>query len=76
MDENMKSIMMTYPDFIRLPRGIKQMLVASESLFFAEVGARTKRPAREALTIPVSFKRELTFESASRFPAWNNTRRN
>jgi hypothetical protein len=32
----MKSIVVTYPDYQSLPKGIKKMLVASESLFFAE----------------------------------------
>jgi hypothetical protein len=72
----MKSIMMTYPDFIRLPRGIKQMLVASESFFFAEAGARTQQPALGVLKIHVSFKQQQTFEPASRFPVWNNAWRN
>jgi hypothetical protein len=32
----MKSIITTYPDFHALPKGIKRMLLASESFFFAE----------------------------------------
>jgi hypothetical protein len=32
----MKSIITTYPDFHTLPKGIKRMLLASESFFFAE----------------------------------------
>ncbi|MGH7941570.1 MAG: hypothetical protein ACREE6_14400 [Limisphaerales bacterium] len=35
----LKSIVCTYPDFRMLPKGLKQMLVASESLFFNEVSA-------------------------------------
>jgi len=34
----MKSIMFTYPGFQSLPRGIKQMLVTSETHFFGEAG--------------------------------------
>ena len=30
----MKSILVTYPDFRSLPKGIKRMLLISESLFF------------------------------------------
>jgi hypothetical protein len=30
----MRSIVMTYPDFQSLPKGIKKMLVISENLFF------------------------------------------
>jgi hypothetical protein len=33
----LKSIVCTYPDFRALPKGLKQMLVASENLFFSEV---------------------------------------
>ena len=32
----MKSIVVTYPDFQKLPRAIKRLLVASESFFFQE----------------------------------------
>ena len=32
----MKSIVFTYPGFQALPRGIKQLLVTSESIFFKE----------------------------------------
>jgi hypothetical protein len=33
----MKSIITTYPDFMRLPREIKKLLLASESYFFEEI---------------------------------------
>lgn len=51
------SITATYPDFQALPKGVKQMLVVSESVFFEEArsldqteakqgkGAREKAPA-------------------------------
>jgi len=32
----MKSIMVTYPDFQALPKGLKQMLLASETFFFEQ----------------------------------------
>jgi hypothetical protein len=32
----MRTIILTYPGFQSLPRGIKQMLVTSESFFFSE----------------------------------------
>jgi hypothetical protein len=35
---NMKSIVVTYPDYQSLPKGIKRLLVASESHFFEEAG--------------------------------------
>jgi hypothetical protein len=34
-----KSIVCTYPNFPALPKGLKQMLLASENLFFSEVQA-------------------------------------
>jgi hypothetical protein len=50
----MKTIMFTYPGFQSLPRGIKQMLVTSETLFFAETGTnaantRSARPGNAGL---------------------------
>jgi hypothetical protein len=35
----MKSIITTYPDFQTLPRGVKRMLLASESHFFDKANA-------------------------------------
>lgn len=32
-----KSIMVTYPDFQALPKGVKRMLLASEDFYFGEV---------------------------------------
>lgn len=32
-----KSIVCTYPDFRELPKGLKQLLVVSETLFFEEL---------------------------------------
>jgi hypothetical protein len=43
----MKSIVVTYPDFQSLPKGIKRMLVTSESVFFGD--ARTALNGREEL---------------------------
>lgn len=44
----LKSIVCTYPDFRMLPKGIKQMLVASENLFFNEVsGPALMSPSRD-----------------------------
>jgi len=34
--QHLKSIMMTYPGFQTLPRGIKKLLLVSESFFFRE----------------------------------------
>jgi hypothetical protein len=35
----LKSIVCTYPDFRTLPKGLKQMLVISENIFFNEAQA-------------------------------------
>jgi hypothetical protein len=35
----MGTIILTYPGYQSLPRGIKQMLVASENFYFDEIGA-------------------------------------
>jgi hypothetical protein len=44
----LKSIVCTYPDFRMLPKGLKQMLVASENLFFNQVsGAAPMSPGRD-----------------------------
>jgi hypothetical protein len=45
--QSVKSIMVTYPDFQSLPKGIKRMLVTSESVFFHD--AKTALNGREAL---------------------------
>lgn len=47
----MKSILVTYPDFRSLPKGIKRLLVTSESLFFDAANATSKSSAgREPIT--------------------------
>jgi hypothetical protein len=40
----MKSIMITYPNFRALPKGVKQMLLVSESFFFDQTPAVSTRP--------------------------------
>jgi len=44
----MNSIITTYPGFQALPRGIKKMLMVSESLFFEDAKALPQAPARQA----------------------------
>jgi len=45
----LKTIVCTYPDFRTLPKGLKQLLVASENLFFSEVQTSSvKTGGREA----------------------------
>jgi hypothetical protein len=51
-DNHMRSIMLTYPGFQTLPRGLKRMLVTSESGFFSDVQpsathCRLDKPARQ-----------------------------
>ena len=50
-DMMLHSITATYPDFKSLPKGVKQMLLVSESVFFEE--ARTVRLAKPAGQTPV-----------------------
>lgn len=70
----MNSITATYPGFQALPKGIKQMLVVSESLFFDDAKAPPKAPDRQ----PQRDVRVLTragwlspFAAPSPIAAWN-----
>ena len=47
----MKSIMTTYPDFQALPKGLKQLLLASESFFFDEMSIGAGKNGARALEI-------------------------
>lgn len=49
----MRTIILTYPGFQSLPRGIKQMLLASENFYFDESssGAANRKP--KDIKIPV-----------------------
>ncbi len=47
----MRTIMMTYPGFQSLPRGVRRMLLASETFFFEEAQMRS-RECREGLVTP------------------------
>lgn len=38
-----KSIVCTYPDFRGLPKGLKQLLLASENIYFSEAKAPAAR---------------------------------
>jgi len=70
----MKSIMLTYPGFQTLPRGLKQMLIASESDFFT-----TARPAprvvNRRVTVPLPTSRSRPNAAnwpESNYPTWKN----
>jgi hypothetical protein len=57
--------MMTYPEFQSLPRGIRKMLLASETFFFEEAHAPS-REYREALVTarqPLRFVRDGDWRS-------------
>jgi hypothetical protein len=43
----LKSIVCTYPDFRTLPKGVKQMLVISENIFFEEMHTTPVEAAHE-----------------------------
>jgi hypothetical protein len=52
-EEKMRTIILTYPGYQSLPRGIKQMLVASENFYFDESkSAALNRKSKDA-KIPV-----------------------
>jgi len=42
--QTMKLIMNTYPGFQELPKGVRKLLLVSESFFFDEMQSQTKRP--------------------------------
>jgi hypothetical protein len=46
----MKSIITTYPDFQSLPKGVRRMLVVSESFFFLEADSRMQKPRPSEVT--------------------------
>jgi hypothetical protein len=43
----MRTIILTYPGYQSLPRGLKQMLVASENFYFDEFGAVAANASRD-----------------------------
>ena len=61
----MKSIVCTYPDFRTLPKGLKQMLVLSETLFF-----------EEALTAPEKTGNSMTLDKHLWLPPQKQLARN
>jgi len=69
----MKSIMVTYPDFQKLPKGLKQMLVASESFFFEETKTAPKQVGEDPqLAAVVSLRNERLRMGSLLHPAWKN----
>ena len=49
----MKSIMVTYPDFQSLPKGLKQMLLASETFFFDQTQLHPHDSRNDVQTIAI-----------------------
>lgn len=49
----MKSIMVTYPDFQSLPKGLKQMLLASETFFFDETKLHPNESRNDVQTLAI-----------------------
>jgi len=67
----MRTIVLTYPGFQSLPKGIKQLLVASESHFFGEATpavarAITNRPAGEKKLASDASRKQSRLGSKSR----------
>ena len=61
----MKSFILTYPGFQTLPRGIKQMLVASENNFFGDAKPALAKSAPGKLApLPASHPRAAGSGSA------------
>lgn len=63
----MKSIITTYPDFQMLPRGVKAMLLISESQFFHEAKnplakPRSDKPTTNTTPKPVSTRFFRSYE--------------
>ena len=69
----MKSIMMTYPNFQGLPKGLKQLLLASESFFFDEAKTVPVEIKNRQQTIAVSsLSKERLKMGSLLHPAWRN----
>jgi hypothetical protein len=67
----MKSIMVTYPDFRLLPKGLKQLLLASENFFFEEAKLPSRRREEKPSFMPNQGKEYIAKGSLSH-PAWRN----
>ena len=67
----MKSIMVTYPDFRLLPKGLKQLLLASESFFFEEAMSPARETAKKRGVVPNGGHERVAMGSLLH-PAWRN----
>jgi hypothetical protein len=62
--KSMKSIITTYPDFQCLPRGIKKMLLASETYFFSAAKSPAVKPRRVASPVGMQHNQsEVLFQT-------------
>jgi hypothetical protein len=69
----MKSIMMTYPNFRTLPKGVKQMLLASESFFFEETTAPAVSRLDQSMNVAILSSGKTRFGSSPPWhPSWRN----
>jgi hypothetical protein len=68
---NMKPIMMRYPGFQSLPKGLKQMLVESESFFFEEETTFIRRDGKPAFPSLATGNYHLPAERQVS-QSWNN----
>jgi len=71
-----KSITVTYPDFQSLPKGIKKLLVASESFFFREARSRLAQSRAAAVKATASVRTTRARDFGGLFSAFNAAWRN
>lgn len=68
----MKSIMVTYPEFRKLPKGLKQLLLASESFFFDQTKTAPAHSQAIAKSGTSSLAHERIRLGSLLHPAWKN----
>ena len=66
-EKDMKGSILIYPEFNSLPKGVKMMLLESESFFFNEELARTTKPQRPDFYPMRSFKLKAVVMAPSGF---------
>lgn len=71
----MKSILITYPGFQALPKGIKRMLVESENMFFQEATVPARRGEEKRSLVPARNLSQARFSPpafSALPPGWEN----
>jgi hypothetical protein len=71
----MRSTMLTYPGFQTLPRGVKRMLLESESFFFGEAKSWTAKAAPGKLAIRISLGGKAATHPTRQMPTSQDARR-